>query len=131
MQVQLETARHPCETQSLAVEPDAPELSEAERFPSPVAAKSRQSSLTAARLNATEKSLERIVQPLQRPALQIHRQLRHVWQLASALPQCFALIDVGAGFASLAVTLNALLKPRVVQRALRIAQPFQRPVLAL
>src|SRR5438105_5084949 len=94
MQMQLEATRHPGEAQSTAIEPDAAKLSEAESFPSALAAESREPDFPAARLQATEESLECVVQSLQRPALQVRWQLAHVGQFVPALCQRLGLVDV-------------------------------------
>ena len=51
--------------------------------------------------------------------------------VAPTLRQRFALVDVGGCLAGLAVTIDAFLKRRVVQRTLTLAQSFQCQVLAL
>src|ERR1700686_5189555 len=120
--MQLEAARHPGEVKSLTVEPNTAKLSEAERFPSSLAAESGESGLCAARLQTTEKSLKRIVQAFQRPALQVHWQFTHTWQFTPTLRQFLALIDVSARLAGLTVTVNTFL---VVQFTLLPAQLLQ------
>jgi|SRR5580658_2076606 hypothetical protein len=129
--MQLEAARHPGEAQSLTVEPNAAKLSEAERFPSSLAAESGESGFCAARLQTTEKSLKRIIQALQRPALQVHWQFVHTWQPTPTLRQFLALVDVSPRLTGLTVTINAFLKRCVVQFTLLGAQLLQGPVLAL
>src|SRR5665213_3227755 len=112
--MQLEAARHSGEAQSLAVEPNTAEFSEAEGFPSSCAAESGKTRFPLARLDASEEPPEGIVQPLQRPALQVHRQFAHLGQLASALRQRLELDDVSAGLASLAIAIDPLLERRIV-----------------
>jgi hypothetical protein len=129
--VQLEPAGHPSETQPLPVEPYAAKFSEAECFPSALAPESGKSGLSITRLQAMEKSLKSIVQPLERPTLKGHGQLAHFRQCLPAPSQRFALIDVGPRRAGLPVTVDAFLKRGVVQLTLCRAQPLQCTVLAL
>jgi hypothetical protein len=113
--MQLQAAGHAGEAQPLTVEPNTAKLSEAERVPSSLAAESWESSLCTARLHTTEKSLKRIIQALQRPALQVHWQLTHTWQLTPTLRQFLVLVDVSPRLTGLTVTVNAFLKRCVVQ----------------
>ena len=77
------------------------------------------------------KILKRIVQPLERPALQVRWYRCHIRQLVPALGQRFKLIDIGAHLAGLAVTVDAFHKRGVLQLTLCHAQPLQCAVLAL
>src|SRR6266513_1124871 len=64
VQMHFEAARHAREAQSLAVEPNAAELGEAERIPSTLSSESWESSLLASSFQTTKESLKRIVHPL-------------------------------------------------------------------
>jgi hypothetical protein len=77
------------------------------------------------------KILKRIVQPLERPVLQVRWYRCHIRQCVPALSQLMALIDGGPRRAGLAVTVDAFHKRGVLQLTLCHAQPLQCAVLAL
>src|SRR5258708_2154310 len=123
-------ARHADEAQTLAVETDALELVESEAVPARLAAEAWEAGFAAARLGAAEERLERVIETLERPSLECDRQCRHLVEIAAALRQSLALVDVRSSQAGLAVAVDALFESGIVELPLRFAQLFQSAILA-
>ena len=83
MSVHLEAAAHAGEAQPFTVEADARELGEAEAVPPALAAEPREAGVAVLRLDAPEESLECIIQPLERPALEVDWQRAHLGQISA------------------------------------------------
>jgi hypothetical protein len=78
MQMQLQTARHAGKAQPPPIELNTAKLSKTKCFPPSPATESGKPGLPAARFDATEESLKRIIHPFQCPALQVRRQSSHL-----------------------------------------------------
>jgi len=128
MQMHAEPTRKTLETESAIIEVNSLKLGETEAIEPALAPKAREPWLTAILQPPEEPSIG-LVEPLQSPALQGNRGCRGVAILASPVGERLALIDIGAGYARLAVGIDAFFEARIVELSLILKDRFERAML--